>query len=170
MNIDTLIADLAKQLNLEDSLQLNEHGYLALEVNDSLVVNLQWHSADEHLIIFTPLFNLSEAIKEDQTKDTGRLQNQLLSNLLGANLFWQGTSGGTLSLDQDSGWIWLMDKRSFGTISQPGVLADWLLQHIETSKTFISLVIENRGADAQPKAAPGTSAGKEPGNGHWIQG
>ncbi|MBU6949830.1 type III secretion system chaperone [Hahella sp. HN01] len=160
MNIDTLIADLAKQLQLEDSLQLDEHGYLSLEVNDTLVVNLQWHAADEHLIIFSPLFKLPDDSEEPETL---RRQNALLKMLLGANLFWQGTEGGTLSLDNDSGWLWLMDKYPFSVITPPGVLSQRLLQHIEAVKAF---------AEKGPEPAP---EGKQVGddsqvNNQWIQG
>ena len=90
------LGELGRQIGLDD-LQLDENGYAALAFDD-VVVNFELDEDGERLLMSAYL---------------GEPQGDLLKTyelLLDANFCWQGTGGGTLSLERETGGIVLFQS------------------------------------------------------------
>lgn len=93
--INEVLAEFGQQIGL-DGLQLDHNGYAAVAFDD-VVVNLEYDGDRERLILCAYLGQ----------PEGDRLKAYEL--LLDANFCWQGTGGGTLSLERDTGGVVLFD-------------------------------------------------------------
>jgi Tir chaperone protein (CesT) family len=89
--VNKVLGEFGRQIGLEE-LRLDDNGYAALAFDD-VVVNLEYDEDGERLLMSAYL----GAPRGDPLK-TCEL-------LLDANLRWQGTAGGTLSLERETGGI-----------------------------------------------------------------
>lgn len=85
-----LITQLGKTINLPD-LAPDQDDYCCLEFDKKIVVHLQYSVENDVLMLFSQL----GIIDEDKTAD-------LYSKILKANLFWQGTGGATIGVDDQT--------------------------------------------------------------------
>jgi Tir chaperone protein (CesT) family len=94
--VNKVLGEFGKQIGLDD-LRLDDNGYAALAFDD-VVVNLEFDADLERLL-------MSAYLGEPQGD---RLKTYEL--LLDANFCWQGTAGGTLSLERETGGIVLFQQ------------------------------------------------------------
>lgn len=84
----------------EPDMEADASGYLNLTIDD-LQIHLQYDDESDDVIVFAEVLLLPL----DQDRKV-KMYEQLLS----ANLFWQGTKGGTFGIDFDLGWIYLANR------------------------------------------------------------
>lgn len=84
----TLLRELAQQMGL-GALPFDAEGGCALELDQRMIISLQYQAGDDALWLYADLGELP------------RRSPALLEKLLQANLFWHQTSGATLSLSGD---------------------------------------------------------------------
>ena len=78
----------------------DDEGYIGLTF-DGVETHLQYDTERDEVVAFTRLLEV----------DVERAA-EIYGMLLGANMFWQGTNGATLSVEPDSGMAFLADRRS----------------------------------------------------------
>lgn len=93
----SVIAELAELIGLP-GLALDEQGYCCLTFDQSIVVNVEHDPDSGDLLLYSWLGR------------PGRDREAVLADLLEANFFWQGTGGGTLSLERATGGVVLLDR------------------------------------------------------------
>lgn len=128
--------DLGAALGIDD-LQLDENGYAALGFDD-LLVNFELDEERERLLL---------------TASLGRPEGDKLAAyelLLAANYLWQGTGGGTLALEEESGEIVLQKPLPLATLDQ---------QALETA---IEVYVDTAELWARHLAAGSEDSGSEP--------
>lgn len=89
-----LYTDLLKQLGESvglPELAPDEDDYCCLGFDDKIVTHLQFNAENEILMLFVQLGTIDEA-----------LQNTVYPKILKANLFWQGTGGATIGIDDET--------------------------------------------------------------------
>ena len=130
--LQALLSELGQRMGLSQ-LQLDAEGGCALELDQRMVISLQYREAENELWLYADLGPVP------------RRSPAFYEKLLQANLFWQQTSGGTLSLSGDLPphavlarpvhWM-SMDEISFGATVQTFVntVESWQDQvtHAET--------------------------------------
>lgn len=115
----SLVAELGQLLNMTD-LAAGEDDYVGLLVGGH-ELHIQYEAGEDTVILFT---RLQKAEPERRAA--------VHSLLLGANLFWLGTGGATFSIDFDTGWIFLMDRRALGDL-EPDAAAGWIEGFVSTA-------------------------------------
>ena len=86
--LQALLHDLGQQMGLSE-LRMDEHGGCGLELDQRMIVSLQYRETENELWLYADLGPLARRSPASYEK------------LLQANLFWQQTSGATLSLSGD---------------------------------------------------------------------
>ena len=114
-----LVAELGQLLNMTDR-SANEDDYVGLLI-DGHELHIQYEAGEDAVMLFT---RLQEAEPECRAA--------VHSLLLGANLCWLGTGGATFSIDFNTGWIFLMDRRALGDL-EPGEAAGWIERFVSTA-------------------------------------
>lgn len=89
-NYKRYITDLGKSLKIDD-LKADEDNYCCLRFDDKITVHIQYNKESDNVMLFAQL----GIIDEDKTV-------HLYPRLLQANLFWQGTGGATIGVDEES--------------------------------------------------------------------
>ena len=107
-----LVAEISARTGVAD-LAADADGYLALSFDDH-VLHLQYEPDDDVVALFTRLPEVEEVRAE-----------QIYLMLLSANLFWQGTGGGTFAVEPATGAVFLMDRRAFAGLRADDAVA-WL--------------------------------------------
>lgn len=107
-----LVAEFGATLGLGD-IAPDEDGYGAIEI-DGLAVHLQYDDERDEVVIFA---RLGQA-------EPDRLE-EIYTELLAANLFWQGTRGATLSIEPEDGIVFIADRLALERLD-PEALGDWL--------------------------------------------
>ena len=124
--LQALLHDLGQQMGLSE-LRMDEHGGCGLELDQRMIDSLQYRETENELWLYAdlgPVVQRSPASYE---------------RLLQANLFWQATSGATLSLSADQpphavlarALHWMsLDDASFGMAVESFVntVEDWQAQ------------------------------------------
>lgn len=85
-----LLSELASVLDLED-LAPDEDDYCCLGFDDSIIVHFQYNDEIGALMLFSQVGTVEE-----------QYAAEIYPKLLHANLFWQGTGGATLGIDEDT--------------------------------------------------------------------
>ena len=104
MSLDSyrgLLSDFGGGIGLA-GLAPDEEGYCALAFDD-LPVHLQYDPEKDEIVAFSRI----------GTADEDRLE-EIYGMLLGANLFWQGARGATLSVEPDTSTVFIADHRPAG--------------------------------------------------------
>jgi hypothetical protein len=91
----------------------DDEGYVGLTF-DGVETHLQYDAERDEVVAFTRLVEV----------DAERAA-EVYGMLLGANMFWQGTGGATLSVEPDSGMAFMADRRSLASLSVEE-LNDWI--------------------------------------------
>lgn len=86
----TLLSELAKNVGLE-SLEPDEDLYCCLGFDDKIITHLQYNEENEVLMLFAQLGVIDES-----------MISEIYPKLLKANLFWQGTGGATIGVDDET--------------------------------------------------------------------
>ena len=89
-NYKQLLSELGQAVGLSD-LAPDKDNYCCLGFDDKIITHLQYNEENEILMLFAQL----GTIDEDKTVD-------LYPRLLKANLFWQGTGGATIGVDDET--------------------------------------------------------------------
>lgn len=89
-NYKQLLSELGQAVGIPD-LAPDKDNYCCLGFDDKIIIHLQYNEENEVLMLFAQL----GSIDEDKTVD-------LYPRLLKANLFWQGTGGATLGVDDET--------------------------------------------------------------------
>lgn len=152
MSLETyaaLIETFGRSIGLEGAAP-DAEGYCAMSF-DELVVHFQYDGEDDSLTLFARI----------GTADEDRLEG-IYAMLLGANLFWQGTKGATLSVDPDIQAVFIADRRELAHLSD-GLFRDWLGGFIDIAEHWTDrLATANAGGsltgadDQPPPDEPGT--------------
>jgi len=131
----TLLDLLSKTLNLE-SLVLDEDGQVFLLFDNALLVRIALE-ADRNV------FSISSKISELEDVEDEKLKSDLFQELLEGNLFWAGTQGATLGLDEMTNSIvmrieeplYALEYERFEKIIEDFVNAvEFWSQHVESIK------------------------------------
>lgn len=85
-----LLSELGASVGLPD-LAPDEDDYCCLGFDDKIVTHLQYNAENEILMMFSQLGEI-----DDEQK------NAIYPKMLKANLFWQGTGGGTIGVDDET--------------------------------------------------------------------
>jgi hypothetical protein len=104
MSLDSyrgLLSDFGGAIGLAD-LAPDDEGYCALRFND-LPVHLQYDGEKDEIVAFSRIGTANEEMLE-----------VIYGMLLGANLFWQGARGATLSVEPDTDTVFIADHRPAG--------------------------------------------------------
>lgn len=96
----------------------DEEGYCALSF-DELIVHFQYDDEADEVTAFAKLGEVDEDRAEG-----------IYAMLLAANLFWQGTKGGTLAVEPDTGTAFIADRRP-AVLLDEARFQDWLGQFVE---------------------------------------
>ncbi len=99
LHYQALIRELGAALAVPD-MEPDASGYLNLTIDD-LQIHLQYDDQADDVIVFAGVSPLNQDRKVE-----------IYQQLLSANLFWQGTKGGTFGIDCDRGWIYLANRRA----------------------------------------------------------
>lgn len=89
-NYKQLLSELGQAVGLPD-LSPDKDNYCCLGFDDKIITHLQYNEENEILMLFAQL----GTIDEDKTV-------ALYPRLLKANLFWQGTGGATIGVDDET--------------------------------------------------------------------
>lgn len=89
-NYKQLLSELGQAVGLPD-LAPDKDNYCCLGFDDKIITHLQYSDANEILMLFAQL----GVIDEDKVND-------IYPRLLKANLFWQGTGGATIGVDDET--------------------------------------------------------------------
>ncbi len=89
-NYRALLTKLGENVGLPD-LAPDEDNYCCLGFDDKIIVHLQYNEENEVLMLFGQLGEIKEEWAE-----------QLYPRILKANMFWQGTGGATLGVDDET--------------------------------------------------------------------
>lgn len=99
-NFNNLITEFCKSVDLADPL-LNDDGYYSFVLDGDQTIEIQY-DFDSHMVSFF--------IKLGQITSTNR--DEVIKDILDANVLWRGTGGGTLGLDSASGLLTLAYQES----------------------------------------------------------
>jgi hypothetical protein len=119
-NAQTLLADLGKQLGLDD-IDLDENNFAAVAF-DEVVVNFEFDSDTGQLAFYS---EIGKPPAPDQPPVA------LLEALLKANFFQIGTAGGTIGMDREKGFI-----SFFQSVDPDAIKSD---EFFTTVETFVDL-------------------------------
>jgi len=89
-NYKQLISELGQSVGLPD-LVPDEDNYVCLGFDDKIITHVQYNPENEVVMLFAQL----GTIDEDK-------ENDVYPRLLKANLFWQGTGGATIGVDDET--------------------------------------------------------------------
>lgn len=90
VNYKQLLSELGQSTGIPDLTSDNDN-YCCLGFDDKIIVHLQFNPENEMLMLFAQLGK----IDEDKT-------TMLYPRILKANLFWQGTAGATIGVDDET--------------------------------------------------------------------
>ena len=110
----------------------DEEGYLGLTF-DGVETHLQYDADADEVVVFTRLVEV----------DVERAA-EIYGMLLGANMFWQGTNGATLSVEPDSGMAFLAERRPLPGLTVEA-LNDWLEPFLATAEMWRKRITEANG-------------------------
>lgn len=99
-HISILLKELGTLIGLPE-LCLDEQNYCCLGFDGVIRVHLRYNEGVDEIIFYSDLASFEEGAPGNE---------KLFESLLAANLFWQGTSGGTLSVDAEAKKIYLMSR------------------------------------------------------------
>ena len=140
MTSQRLIQIIANALSLPD-LAFSDEGVCSVFIPGELELQLEWDEESGQLVLLASVGHLG-------TDEDGALSRELLS----ANFLFSGTRGETLSLEPDTGKIFLCAARSFEPDSETAVI-NWLAGFVDTAQHWrIRLLNRDR--------APSPSAGE----------
>lgn len=103
-----LLADFGRAVGAPE-LVPDEDGYCGFRLDDAVLVQLQLNPHTGDLTLFSALGPI----------DAGH-RAAITERLLNANLFWQGTDGGTLGLDLEGEQVVLARQVPIGQLDGPG--------------------------------------------------
>jgi Tir chaperone protein (CesT) family len=122
MSLDSyrgLLSDFGGAIGLA-GLAPDEEGYCALTFDD-LPVHLQYDPEKDEIVAFSRI----------GTADEDRLE-EIYGMLLGANLFWQGARGATLSVEPYTSTVFIADRRPAGL--PDAAFQEWLGEFVEIAE------------------------------------
>ena len=99
-HVSILLKELGTLIGLPD-LSLDEQKYCCLGFDDVIRVHMRYNESVDEIIFYSGLAPYEEGAPGNE---------KLFESLLAANLFWQGTSGGTLAVDAEAKHIYLMSR------------------------------------------------------------
>lgn len=150
-NYKKLLSDLGHSVGLPD-LAPDEDNYCCLGFDDKIITHIQFNAENEVLMLFAQL----GTIDEDKT-------TLIYPRILKANLFWQGTGGATIGVDDETREVLMcyqipmafMDFQKFQEL---------LEGFINTAELWISTLEavqrgEGIGAHSKPMEQPPTRGG-----------
>lgn len=126
-----VISEFGGRLGAPD-MAADDEGYIGLTF-DGVETHLQYDSDQDDVVVFT---RLAEVDAERAAEIYGML--------LGANMFWQGTNGATLSVEPDSGMAFLAERRPLAGLTVEA-LNDWLEPFLATAEMWRKRIAEANG-------------------------
>jgi len=99
-HVSILLKELGTLIGLPE-LCLDEQKYCCLGFDDAIRVHLRYNEGVDEIIFYSGLAPYEEGAPGNE---------KLFESLLAANLFWQGTSGGTLAIDAEAKHVYLMSR------------------------------------------------------------
>lgn len=84
------VSQLGSKINLPE-LKADENHYCCLSFDDEIILHLQYNKEADVLMLFSQLGTIH-----------AENQNTLYPRILKANLFWQGTGGATIGVDDET--------------------------------------------------------------------
>lgn len=124
-NYKLLIQELGKAVGLPD-LKPDEDNYCCLGFDEKIVTHLQYNAENDVLMLFTQIGTI------DENKVT-----DIYPRLLKANLFWQGTGGATLGVDDETREVMLAYQVPLEVLDFPK-LQELLEGFVNTSELWIN--------------------------------
>lgn len=145
-----LLSELGKNVGLPE-LAPDEDNYCCLGFDDKIITHLQYNQENDVVMLFAQL----------GTIDTDKA-NLIYPRILKANLFWQGTGGATLGVDDESGEV-LMAYQLPIQILDFAKFQELLEGFINTAELWINtLEAVQQGMDASPETAKTGTEGELP--------
>lgn len=92
-NYDEILKKFGELIQLED-MEPDEDGYCCLAFNENIIVHIQYNEPNDSIMLFCEV----GVIDEDK-------RSAVRDKMLAADLMWQGTAGGTLGVDDDTGEV-----------------------------------------------------------------
>lgn len=95
-HLKNLLSQLGESIRMPEPLQPDSEGYCCLSFDEKIVVHIQSNSETEMLMLFCEIGEIGENKK-----------TYVFNRLLESNVFWLGTSGGTLGFNTPSNKVTL---------------------------------------------------------------
>lgn len=127
-NFLSILHNVGQRIHLED-LELDEDNFCSIGFDDDLIVTISYEERSNMLLIFGQLGKISPELEED-----------IYPKLLKANYFWQGTSGATLGVDDQTHEVILSYR-----LNVPNLTSDQLYQLLEEFVNLVDLWKKNLG-------------------------
>lgn len=141
-HFQAVVRDFGAKVGMPD-MAADDEGYIAISFDDR-PFHLQYDTEEDNVVAFVKLGEV----------EVDRLV-EIYSMLLAANLFWQGTNGATFSVEQDTGTVFLADRRPSATLDA-GRLNDWLEGFINITEYWNKkLELANSGGPIGDGTPPG---------------
>lgn len=148
-NYKQLLSELGQAVGLPD-LAPDKDNYCCLGFDDKIITHLQYSDANEVLMLFAQL----GVIDEDKVND-------IYPRLLKANLFWQGTGGATIGVDDETREVLISYQTSMQFMDFPK-FQELLEGFINTAELWINTleaVQHGEGVTLAPKKAAKSAPG-----------
>lgn len=139
-NYKQLLSELGQAVGLAD-LAPDKDNYCCLGFDDKIITHLQYNEENEILMLFAQL----GTIDEDKTV-------ALYPRLLKANLFWQGTGGATIGIDDETREVLMSYQTPMRFIDFPK-FQELLEGFINTAELWINTLeaVQHGGGIVAPK-------------------
>jgi hypothetical protein len=105
--LNGLLRDFGKGIGLPD-LAPDSDGFCRLRIGEKITVSMQHEPQSDDLVLFTTLVRIAPTERAEAYE-----------MMLSANLFWAGTGGGTLAVEQQDGMAMLLARRSLLALDLP---------------------------------------------------
>lgn len=122
-----ILKELGQSVGLPD-LKADSDNHCCLSFDDKIITHIQYNDDNKVVILFTQLGSI------DPEK-----QASLYPRLLKANLFWQGTGGATLSVDDDNNEAILANQLPIATLDS-SKFQEYLENFINTAELWINTI------------------------------
>lgn len=149
-NYKQLLSELGQVVSLPD-LAPDKDNYCCLGFDDKIIVHLQYSEVNEILMLFAQL----GTIDEDKVND-------IYPRLLKANLFWQGTGGATLGVDDETREVLISYQTPIQFMDFPKFqeLLEGFINTAELWITTLEAIQHTEGISIGPKKTKAPSAQK----------
>lgn len=148
VNYKQLLSELGQSTGIPD-LAPDEDNYCCLGFDDKIIVHLQYNAENEVLMLFAQLGN----IDEDKT-------TMLYPRILKANLFWQGTAGSTIGVDDETREVLMSYQTPLAFIDFPK-FQETLEGFINTAELWINTLEAIQHGETSSPSTKSTSLPKD---------